>query len=304
MERLEGAKATHKAVLLSEAVEFLHIQKGDWYIDATAGAGGYSKAILEKGGRVLALDADRKAVRVTERELRNFCDDQGIYTGYKVVQGNFRDVAAIASREGLSEVAGVVFDLGISSIQLAETGRGFSFEDKESKLDMRLDQDSQSVSAADLLYSLRQDQLEVLFAEVMNRAKARRLAREAVAFRESRRIERVRDMVELVERSGFWKGKLRAPTLAFLALRIAVNSEIESLRVGLEGALEVVRRGGRLVVVSFHSGEDRVVKGVFGGWDADGRVKVLTKQPVRPCEDEIKNNVRSRSARLRTVEKI
>lgn len=287
----------HTPVLLREIVDFLHIKNQGSYIDATLGAGGHTIEICKRGGKVLGIDADSDMLKVARKRLKTACP--GVFT----TQGNFRNIYKIAKSEGFSGVDGILFDLGISTLHLKDFKRGFSFTEEDSSLDMRLDPNSQNVTGADLLNTLRQDQLVELFKEGMNEASARKLSKEIVRQRGIKKIEKVADFLKVIgriPREGF---KTNPATKPFMALRIAVNSELDSLREGLMEAFLLLKTGGRIAVITFHSGEDRVVKEYFTKWEKELKGKVITERPVVPTEEEVGENRKARSAKLRVFEK-
>lgn len=298
------ANLGHKSVLLNESLDFLNIKKGETYIDATFGSGGHTKKILEAGGKVLAIDIDPEAVK---RGSQNFSidlqDKEGILFGERenliLTQGNFADLESIAGKFGVWEASGVLFDLGFSSIQLEEGGKGLSFQ-KDEPLDMRLDP-RLGVSAADLINGLSQKELYELFSRYGEESNSRYIARAVVSARAKKRIETSKQLAEIIISCAKRKSKVHPATRVFLALRIVVNDEPGNLEKGLESAVRLLRKHGRIVVISFHSLEDRIVKNFF---NKSTNLKVLTKKPISPTKEEILDNPRSRSARLRLAERI
>ena len=265
----------HEPVLLKEVIESLHIKKFRKYIDATLGAGGYTKAISEAGGKVLAMDTDESMLRIARATLEGSLSAT-------LVHGNFKDIKKIAEENNFNIVDGIVFDLGVSNVHFTDKERGFSFREPEADLDMRLDTKSQNVKASDLLNILRQDQLKTMFGAS--------LANKVIDFRKTKKFEKVGDLLSLF---GEKRGKLHPATKSFLALRIAVNSELDNLEEALPQAYELLKVGGRLVVVSFNSDEDRIVKNYMH-----------SKNFVKPSDEEVKRNPKSRSAILRVIQKI
>jgi 16S rRNA (cytosine1402-N4)-methyltransferase len=287
-------KRIHEPVMTREVIDYLHIKKGGKYIDATLGAGGHTKAILQAGGEVLGIDADREMIEIVRENLEGMPASK-----FKLIQGNFRDLDKLVS--DFKPVDGILFDLGVSNIHFADRTRGFSFEKPEASLDMRLDPDSQAVTAADLLNGLRKEQLEALFGQTMSFGEARGLTQKVLARRNQKSFTEVSDFLEVV---GKTRGKLNPATKPFLALRMAVNSELENLEIALPKAFELLATHGRLVVISFHSAEDRIVKNFVVQQKEKNQARVLTKKPIRPREEEVAANPKSRSARLRVLEKI
>jgi 16S rRNA (cytosine1402-N4)-methyltransferase len=291
--------------MLAESIELLAGGSGrpaPIYADATFGAGGYTEAILQRvpGSRVVALDADPQAVRCAEQLART-------YGGRVIaVHCNFADLASALDRAGVSEVDGIVFDLGLSAMQFADVTRGFSFE-PDQPLDMRLDPDSGEPTAAAMLNSLTEAQIADLIFAYGGERRSRRIARAIVAERAREPFERTAQLLRAIRRAtpaprAAGRSRIHPATRTFQALRIAVNSELRNLERALLAAGGRVRAGGRVVVVSFHSGEDRVVKRLFRQWQNAGRAVSLLPKPLRPSRAEVRSNRRSRSARLRAVQ--
>ena len=285
----------HESVLVQEAVDGLHFEKGGKYIDCTAGNGGHMKAILEKGGRVLGIDLDPKMIAITKERL-------GKSEGYKLIQGNFTDIDKIAKDAGWLPVNGILLDLGVSNNHLKDLERGFSFGNPEAPLDMRLDPDGQGVRAADLLNVLREDQLRTMFEVTVDPGAAKWISGRVLHSRDAKPIETVGDMLEIAHGMRNEKKGLNEATLPFLALRIAVNSELDNLKEVLPKAFNLLEKGGRLVVISFHSKEDEIVKEFFKEKSLDG-AKLITFKPVMSGQSEIEINRRARSAKMRILQK-
>lgn len=303
----------HVPVLLEAVLAYLQPHPGGTYIDATVGGGGHAEAILEASapdGRLLGMDTDPDALRRAQRRLHRF--------GHRVVlvRGNFGNLAAIARRRGFEPADGILMDLGVSADQLADPKRGFSFQ-LEGPLDMRMDP-SLPRTAADLVNGLAEEELARVIRTYGEERFARRIARAIVRSRPVRTTKELADIIERVvpRRPG---QRLHPATRTFQALRIAVNDELGALERALPQALEILRPGGRLVVISFHSLEDRIVKQFFHREARDcicpprqpicvcghkARVRILTRKPVTPSPEEVARNPRSRSARLRAVEKL
>jgi 16S rRNA (cytosine1402-N4)-methyltransferase len=293
----------HVPVLYEETLAALKIKKKKCYIDATFGLGGHSKGILEKGGKVIGIEVDEQAIKHAARDLAlNLTKEAGSLlarnASLTLVQGNFADIKRIVPKFGVWETPGIIFDLGLSSLQLSEEKRGFSFN-KQGPLDMRMDA-SLAVTAADLINGLNQGELYDLFTKFGEEYRGRRIARAIVETRVDKKIETTRDLSEIIERCASKRGKIHPATRVFQALRIAVNSELDNLKKGLEGAVSLLGKEGRLVVISFHSLEDRIVKNFFAERDD---LKILTKKPILPSKEEILKNPRSRSAKMRIAEK-
>ena len=290
----------HIPVLLDEVVAGLNIQVGKKYIDATVGGAGHAWEIVKRGGIVLGIDTDQEAVTFANEKLKREGETKQNVGMWKVIQGNFRDIESIAVREGFNQVDGILFDLGVSSHQLDEGSRGFSYRFTGAPLDLRLNQGS-GEDAKDVLKRLNEEELYEIFAKFGEEERSRAIAHALVRARSVKPIETIGDVVRVIgeivpderERNGILSRVLQA-------LRIVVNDEMEALRAGLAGAQHLLANGGRLVVVSFHSLEDRVVKQFLAGehWQP------ITKKPIIADYKEIYRNRRSRSAKLRIAVKI
>lgn len=277
----------HQPVMLDEAINYLNVRPGELYVDATYGAGGHSREILRRGGKVLALDVNPQAVAVAEED-----------SNLTVVQSNFNKLTEVVSSFGVTKVAGVLFDFGVSSDELAQT-QGLSFR-RDEPLDMRLDPEL-GVTAADLLNALPESKLDELFKEFGDEYQGGAVARAIVKARQLKPIKTTGELVQIVERVKGRQGskRIHPATQIFQALRIAVNDELGVIEQGLTQAQELLQDGGRLVAISFHSGEDRIVKEFF----KSSGLKILTDHPVLPTETETAANPRARSAKLRVAER-
>lgn len=285
----------HISVLRDEAIAALNITEGKRYIDATVGAGGHAKEIVKRGGVLLGIDQDTTALALARETLTNE-HATGTFT---LAHGNFRDIARIAREHGFSEVSGILFDLGVSSMQLDTPERGMSFRFTDAPLDGRMDP-SGGDTAAQLVNRSTENELYDIFSNYGEEQLARAIAHAFVGARSIKPITTVGDVVAIIEK--IVPGEIeRHGVLArvFQGMRIAVNDELASLREGLIGAKELLEPGGKLVVISFHSLEDRIVKLFMrkAGW------KVETVHPIRPTDEEAETNRRSRSAKLRIATK-
>jgi len=285
----------HESVLLQEAVDSLQVTPGKKYIDATLGGGGHTKKILEKGGIVLGIDTDEDAITFVKNKIQN----AHVVTSL----GNFKDIETIARRHAFEHVSGILFDLGVSSHQFDEGERGFSFQ-KEAQLDMRMNK-TLGVKAADLINGLTKGELIELFIKLGEEPFAKRIAEEIVISRSKKPIETTSELADVAARA-YPKGfhKIHPATKIFQALRIAVNDELNNVRIALPQAIELLLPRGRLAVISFHSLEDRVVKELFQEYEEKKVGTIITKKPIVPTDEEEKTNKRSRSAKLRVFEKI
>ena len=303
----------HIPVLLDEALQILAPHSGGRYIDATLGGGGHAQAILEASapeGRLLGLDADPRAIERVQRRLARFGQRATL------VQANFRHIAAIAREHGFDQVDGILFDLGVSSYHLDEADQGFSFG-KEGPLDMRLNPDV-GPSAADIVNTLDADDLADILYRYGEERRSRRIARAIVA---NRPITTTTQLAETVVKAiGRKPGvRLHPATRTFQALRIYVNDELGALEAALPQAVSLLKSGGVLAVITFHSLEDRIVKHYFRQESRDcicpphtpictcghkAQVEIIHRKGLTPSPDEIARNPRSRSARLRAIRKL
>lgn len=274
----------HESVLVKEVIESLHLKtgsrpvqgRGKKYIDCTLGTGGHSEAILKGGGSVLGIEADPKMLEIAKERLAG--------TSSTLVLGNFDNLERIAKENGFGEVDGILLDLGVSNLHLKQDTRGFSFESPEQELDMRLNPETQGVKASDLLNVLDQTQLTHLFEAVLSHNEAKRVASRVMSLRPIYKVGELIDCLKDVPH----KEHLNPATLPMLALRIAVNSELDNLTNVIPEAFGLLKKGGRLLVITFHSGEEKVLE------------KYITQRTkIRiPSYEEINKNKRSRSAKL------
>lgn len=284
----------HVSVLLQEAIDALQITKNGKYIDATLGAGGHSCEIAKRGGIVLGIDQDEEARKEASENVKGL--------PVTIVAGNFTHVSELAKQHGFDQIDGVLFDLGVSSHQLDTNVRGFSFL-SDGPLDMRMDT-TIGVTAADLVNGLHKGELTDLFTKYGEEPFAKRIAEAIVAERVKKPITTTKELADLVARSVPKIGKIHPATKVFQALRIAVNDELHAVEDALPQALELLKSKGRIVVITFHSLEDRIVKRAFEEYGARGLGKIVTKKPIIPTDAEIEQNRRSRSAKMRVFEKI
>ena len=309
----------HIPVLAEEVMSMLVPAPGSLQIDATLGGGGHTERILEAtdpDGRLLGLDADGAAIARVAGRLHPRFGDRLVLR-----QANFRELGTVARAEGFGEVDGTLFDLGLSSYQLADTERGFGFR-AGGPLDMRFDT-ARGVPAAELLATLSQDELTALFRRYGEEPKARRIARAVVDARKTAPVATAEDLAALVERvappNPRQPRRTHPATRVFQALRIAVNEELDALQEGLSAAVDLLRPGGRLVVLSYHSLEDRIVKRFIAAerrgcvcppelpvcvCGRNPRLRLLTGKSVTPTPAEVEANPRARSARLRAAERL
>jgi 16S rRNA (cytosine1402-N4)-methyltransferase len=288
---------THESVLKSEVMQWLAPRPGQILVDGTVGGGGHTRLLAEgvgPHGLVVGLDRDPSALETARSALSSL--------PVRLVHESFEAVPEVLDGMGIAEVDGILLDLGMSSDQLADTSRGFSFE-ADGELDLRFDP-GQGEPAWRLLERLSEKQLAELIYRFGEERFSRRIARSVVAARSRTPIRTARQLAQLVLRSiprrPSRHHRIHPATRTFQALRIAVNDELRTLERGLDRFPQIMRTGGRVAVISFHSLEDRRVKHVFRD---DRRYAILTRKPIRPIEDEILRNPRARSARLRVGEK-
>jgi 16S rRNA (cytosine1402-N4)-methyltransferase len=292
----------HEPVLLREAVQQLQPRSGGLYVDCTIGGGGHAEEILRAGapdGRLIGLDCDDEAIAASRERLREFG------TRVQLVRANFVELERVLMNVGVTTVDGVLFDLGVSSRQFDEPSRGFSFL-REGPLDMRMDRQL-GASARDVLRAASLEELARIFMTYGEERRARAIARRIVSERERNPIETTTQLAQVVERVlGPKRGRIHPATRVFQALRIAVNNELENLKRGLAGAVKVLKPGGRVAVISFHSLEDRIVKWFFIEQSRSETpvLRLVTKKPITAAEEEVGVNRRARSSKLRVAEKL
>jgi 16S rRNA (cytosine1402-N4)-methyltransferase len=292
----------HIPVLVEELMNLLRCEAHKTFVDATVGGGGHALEILKRtspDGIVIGIDWDEEAVVATKRALVSFGDR------IKIFRENFVCLPELLEVLKISEVDGILLDLGLSSLQLEEKERGFSLKG-EGPLDMRMDQRINR-TAADLLNDLSLQELESTLWEFGEERWAKRIAKALVYAREKKTIETTQELRQIVHRAipgRFHSRKIDPATRTFQAFRIRVNEELENLRRILETGWTFLKKGGRVCVISFHSLEDRMVKETFRRLDKDGVVRRITKKPMTPSEEEKQRNPRSRSAKLRCAERV
>ena len=303
----------HVSVLLNEAIENLNIKEDGIYVDCTLGYAGHSKEILKriKKGKLFAFDQDGEAINYSKKIL-----DQ-ISSNYEIINSNFVNIKEELNKRGINKVDGILFDLGVSSVQLDEAERGFSYH-KDAKLDMRMNQ-KQDFSAYDVVNSYSLEELVKIFYEYGEEKYARPIAKAIVKYRENKKIETTLELAELIKNSvpQKYKRDSHPARKVFQAIRIEVNKELDVFKIALDDSIELLNTNGRLCVITFHSLEDRICKNKFKEIsEVDKLVKGLPvipneyKQKVKiigkfkPSKTELENNNRSRSAILRVIEKL
>ncbi|GGM92037.1 ribosomal RNA small subunit methyltransferase H [Thermus composti] len=278
---------SHTPVLYQEALDLLRVRPGEVYVDATLGGAGHTRGILERGGIVIGLDQDPEAVR---RALT-----LGL-PGLRVFQSNFRHLKRVLEEAGVERVAGILADLGVSSFHLEDPRRGFSYQ-KEGPLDMRMGEEGPT--ASEVVNTLSLEELYRILRDLGEEKQAYRIAKAIVEARRQKPIRTTLELAEIVRKAVGFRKAGHPARKTFQALRIYVNDELGALKDFLEQAGEVLAPGGRLVVISFHSLEDRLVKRFL----RESGLKILTKKPLVPSPEEVARNPRARSAKLRAGEK-
>ncbi len=295
MKKLKNNSLYHTPVLLKEAIEALQISKGSRYIDGTLGGGGHTEAILDKGGRVLGIDKDEDAVKeVKER----FKDNKNLI----IVKGNFKDIEKIARENGFEEVSGILLDLGTSVHQLKDSKRGFSFNEHE-RLDMRMDK-SQNSSAYEIVNAWSKADLIDIFERYGEESEAKKIAEEIIKVRKTKDIayaDELSEIIKKVKKSN--EPGINPATKVFQAIRIAVNDELNAIKKTLDDGISVLGGNGRFVIISFHSLEDRIVKQKFIELERKGMGRIITKKAIQASFEEVEENKKSRSAKMRVFEK-
>jgi len=302
----------HVPVLLDEVIAGLQPQRGGYFVDCTVGLGGHAAAILEKispSGRLLGIDADPEAIKLSQDKLSDYGE------AVTLVNDNFVNLEAICKRYHFHPVDGILFDLGVSSLQLDTAERGFSFH-LDAPLNMRFDP-GQGLTASDIVNSFSEQELAKLIEKYGEERHSRRIARYIV---QNRPIATTVELARLVEQAlGGKRAKIHPATRTFMALRIAVNSELQNLELALKQTINLLHPGGRLTVISYHSLEDRIVK-QFMRYAASGclcppgtvvcrcghmpTLKLISRKVIKPTSLEIESNPRSRSAKLRIAERL
>lgn len=277
--------------MLAETRSLLAPRPGQVFVDSTLGFGGHAEALLKSGAEVVGIDRDQEAVSAVQERLSG-------YPGIKVIRDNFANIGQIIKEP----VDGILFDLGVSSYQIDEAKRGFSIR-FDGPLDMRMDQ-SQKLTAAEIVNNWPEEELARIFKEYGEERFAKRIGAAICDMRNANRIETTYQLKAIVEKAiPTWR-KRESITRVFQALRIAVNSELENLKQALSACPDILKPGGRLVVISYHSLEDRMVKWFLREKEKSGILKILTKRPKVAGEAEIKSNPRARSAKLRGAVKV
>ena len=292
----------HVPVLLKEVIDYLNPEVNKNFIDATAGEGGHGLAILKKNspnGRLLGIEIDSGVYENLKKNMAEMVERVAL------VNDSYINLEKIVKKHNFKPVHGILFDLGMCSWHLDVSGKGFSYL-KDEPLDMRFDSES-DLTAAEIINTWDIKKIEEILKEF---GEEKYVYRISLAIKEARKKERIigtQQLVDILKRAlpkYYDNRKIHFATRTFQALRIAVNNELQTIEEGLEQAIKILEPNGRIVVISFHSLEDRIVKNIFREKAKIGELSILTKKPITPCVEEIKNNSRSRSAKLRAAEKI
>ncbi len=293
----------HRTVLLHEAIDNLNLKDGNIFVDGTLGAGGHSALVAERFGNdieIVGIDRDVEALTKSEERLRTLTSSAFFR------KESFRNIDQVLENLGIKKVNAILLDIGISSDQFEESGRGFTFQKNEPLL-MTMSANEKKFTAKEILNSFDEEALELIIRGFGEEKFSRRIAKEIVSRRERQPLKTTFDLVDAVRAAtptAYHRGRLHPATRTFQALRIAVNEELTALEEGLDKGFKVLEKGGRIAVITFHSLEDRIVKNYFRDRVKEGLAIGISKKPIIPTDEEIQSNPRSRSAKLRVIEKI
>jgi len=298
MNHSSGIASAHVPVMLEEILEFLRPQQCGVFLDGTIGMGGHASALLRQmrsDSVYVGIDKDKESLAVAEERLREFKERTFLF------HGDYKSFDVFLNTLKINKVDGILLDLGISSYQLEQSFRGFSFN-KNAPLDMRMDRTS-LISASDLVNNLSEQELSTILKTFGEERWHKRIARRIVEERKKNPVLSTQQLAEIIAMATpFSRGKIHPATRAFQALRIAVNRELESLQECIDKLIPFCAAGARIGIISFHSLEDRIVKHTFKKYAASGALRILTKKPVVASEKEVEVNNRARSAKLRVAE--
>jgi 16S rRNA (cytosine1402-N4)-methyltransferase len=295
MEKLQKkyGNEMHYPVLKEEVLNWINLKDGEIYVDCTCGPGGHSKYLLSSGKKIflICIDKDEKMLQIAKENLKNF-------KNFKLIKNGFENIKEILEKEKIDKVDGFLFDLGFSLLQIKNGKRGFSFQ-IDGPLDMRYDK-SNNLTAFDILNRWERRDLNYIFKNYGEIENCEKIVDKIIERRKKKKFETTREFSDFICQNFRERKKIHPATRFFLALRIATNNELNCLKKGLEDSIIFLKNGGRIIVISFNSLEDRIVKNFFR---ERNDIKILTKKPVIPSEEEIKENPLSRSAKLRVGEK-
>ncbi|MDP3296516.1 MAG: 16S rRNA (cytosine(1402)-N(4))-methyltransferase RsmH [Thermodesulfovibrionia bacterium] len=287
----------HVPVMLEEVLRMLKVKKSGVYVDGTVGLGGHAEGILksvEGGCTLIGIDKDEEALKIAKERLKGF--------DVHLIRDRFPNTDAVISNLGYREVDGILLDLGVSTLQLKSEGRGFSFL-KDEPLDMRMD-NRQTLTALRIISGYPEKDLAHILWQYGEERFSRKIARAIVNVREQKPIRTCRELSQIIEKAIGRKGRIHPATKTFQALRIEVNKELTELSMAINTGINILKSGGRFCILSYHSLEDRIVKHSFKELAHKGMVSIITKKPLIPKKEEQRLNPSSRSAKLRTVEKL
>lgn len=296
-------KNVHIPVLQNEVLKYLNPKPNENFMDCTVGEGGHSTIILEKNqpnGKVLGIEIDPELYQKLKSETA------GMPNRFILVNDSYINLKQIIEKYKFGPVSGILFDLGLSSWQLEKSGRGFSFQ-REEPLDMRYNPETTRLTAEKIINEFSEKDIEEILKNYGEEKFSKKISKEIIEERKKKPIKTTLQLVEIIKRAvsqNYEKGRIHPATRTFQALRIAVNDEIENFKKALPKVLEILEEGGRLVIISFHSLEDRIAKVFLKETTKNGLLEILTKKPVIASKEEIKINPRSRSAKLRAAIKI
>ncbi len=297
----------HKSVLLKESIEYLNPESADTILDATIDGGGHAEAILEKigkEGRLIGIEQDAEILEKLESRIKN----KELGDNLILINGNFRDLDKLLEHYNIKKINGAIFDLGMSSLQIEESGRGLSFRRNEPLLmTYKSYLEPSDLTAKDIVNEWGEEEISSIIYKFGEERYSRRIAKNIVEERKKKPIETTFDLISVIEMSVppfYLHGRIHCATKTFQALRIAVNDEMGALENGIKKAWKLLEPGSRLVVISFHSLEDRIIKFFYKDISLRGEGKILTKKPIIASKEEVESNSRSRSAKLRAIEKI
>lgn len=291
----------HTPVLLKETIEILDPKTNENYIDATFGEGGLSFELvryIKPDGKILAFEWDPELYQIGLKKLQKMQKKN-----IKLVNKNFREIKKVVRKERFFNIKGVVFDLGISNWHYENSKRGFSFK-KDEPLDMRINPKEIKIKAFDIVNYAKYEDLVYIFKNFGEEREAENIAKEIIKKRKEKKIETSKELSEIILKTKREKTKIHPATKVFMALRVFLNEELENLKIALEDSLDVLEKGGKIVIISFQGLEDKVIKKIIKDWKRKKRIELITKNVIRPKKEEIAKNPKSRSAKLRALKKI
>lgn len=294
----------HRTVLLHESIDGLNLSKGNIFVDGTLGNGGHTEEVCKRFGKdvsIFAIDQDVEAIERAKKRLSS-------YENITYLEGNFKNISELLQSAGVGKVNSILLDIGLSSNQLEESGRGFSFQkDEPLIMSFKKDLTEEDLTAKEVVNTWDEENLRDIISGYGEEKFAWRIAKAIVRSRQIKSIETTTELVDIIISATpffYHRRKIHPATKTFQALRIVVNNEIENLKEGIVKSFDLLEKDGRLGIISFHSLEDRVVKNYFRDFEKDEKGERVTKKPITPKEDEILENPRSRSAKLRIIKKL